>query len=42
MQDNKYSDIYKAALPHIENFRELSSEKKLVTFNCVLMRYTEN
>ena len=29
MQDSKYSDIYKAALPHIENFRELSSEKEI-------------
>ena len=26
MQDPKYSDIYKAALPHIEDFRKLSSE----------------
>ena len=29
MQDSNYSDIYKAALPHIENFRELSSEKEI-------------
>jgi L-rhamnose mutarotase len=29
MQDGKYSDLYKAALPHIEDFRKRSSETEI-------------